>query len=57
MPRTRSQMKSEGFRRTIVKKNSVTKIENFEKVEEEMITSSGKFGRCNVSKGILCPQR
>ena len=57
MPRTRSQMKSEGFRRTIVKKNSVTKIENFEKVEEEMITSSGKFGRCNVSEGILCPQR
>jgi hypothetical protein len=32
-------------------------LENFERVEKELIISVGKFGECKASEDILCPQR
>jgi len=32
-------------------------MENFEKMEEEMVTSLGKFGRCHAPEHMLCPRR
>ncbi|CBY22725.1 unnamed protein product [Oikopleura dioica] len=69
MPRTRKQTKPKGF--YLALENNLdesvdaeekipatsTKLRNFEMVEKELIISSGKFGRCNVSADIICPQR
>ena len=57
MKRTSNQTKPEGFSQDDKKKVKATDLENFEKIEEEMFTDFGKFGRCNAPKHINCPQR
>ena len=53
MKRTRSQTKMGGLNQK-AKKIKAIMMENFEKIEEEMVTSFGKFGRCCA---LGCPQR
>jgi hypothetical protein len=60
MKRTRYQEKQEGLKKDAKKKDKkdmIHMMENFEKIEEEMVTSFGKFGRCNAPEHMLCPQR
>ena len=60
MKRRRYQEKQEGLKKDAKKKDKkemIDMMENFEKIEEEMVTSFGKFGRCNAPETMLCPRR
>ena len=60
MKRTRYQEKQEKLNKDDKKKKKIDMnhvMENFEKIEKEMVTSFGKFGRCNSPELMPCPQR
>jgi hypothetical protein len=57
MKRMRYQEKQEGLNKDANKKDMIDPMENFEKIEEDMVTSFGKFGRCHAPEHMLCPQR
>jgi hypothetical protein len=60
MKRTRYQENQEGLKNDANKKDKKDlnhMMENFEKIEEDMVTSFGKFGRCNAPEAMLCPRR
>ena len=60
MKRMRYQEKQEGLNKDAEKKDKRDMnnlMVNFEKIEEEMVTTFGKFGRCHAPEAMLCPRR